>query len=155
MSHENKIPFLRNFSPGMNLMSLFSIVFMGYVFAAFFVFLVVKPLWGLNIFEYNEEFTDLQNQSVLNLNRFIIIVSTIFVFITPATIFRRFIEYQGQDYLVVRKKPKLKWLAVVAMLFFVCFPVSNFLLYINHFLDISAISKETGDVIKEIGRAHV
>ena len=148
MSQETKIPFFRNFSPSMNLLTVFSLIFLGYVFATFFVFLLARPFWGINIFENQDALNDITNESILTLHRLIMIISVIFVFITPATVFRKFIEFEGQDYLLVRKKPSLKLLGITLLLFLICFPVSNFLFYLNNLVDFSSIAKESGDAIR-------
>lgn len=147
MSQENKIPFLRNFSPVMNFMVVFSLIFLGYILATFFIFFIAKPVWNINIFEDQGALNNIGDASILALHRLITIVSILFVFITPATVFRKYIEFEGQDYLMIRKKPTLKLIGIITMLLLLCFPVSNFLVYVNHLLDFSMISPESGAAI--------
>lgn len=135
MSQENKIPFFRNFSPAMNFMSVFSLIFLGYILAWFFIFFIARSFWGLNIFENENALSNINNPSILALHRLMMIIITIFVFITPSTIFRRYMEFDGQDYLVVRKKPSIKIIGIIVLLFLFCFPASNFLFYINNLVD--------------------
>jgi uncharacterized protein len=142
MSQETKIPFFRNLSPATNLMTVFSLIFMGYAFSTFFIYLVTLFFFKINLAENQTAFTDMTNESTLMFFRFKMMVDIIFVFITSATIFRKFMEFEGQDYLVVRKKPNFKYIGIVLLLFLVCFPVSNFLLYVNNLID-------TSDAIRE------
>lgn len=127
---------------------MFSLIFLGYIFATLFVFLIARPFWGINIFENQDALNEIKDESILTLHRLIMIISIIFVFITPSTVFRKYIEYKGQDYLVIRKKPSLKLIGVITLLFLVCFPASNFLFYVNNLLDFTLISQESGEMIK-------
>lgn len=143
-----RIPFFRNFSPLTQLFTVFSMHFMGYILASFFIFLIVKPLWGTNILTNPEVLMNFNDPAVLQLNRLTIIISILFVFIMPAMIFRRFMELEGQDYLVIRKKPKLKMVGIITLLLLICFPAANFLFFINTQLDFAFISPETAANLK-------
>lgn len=135
MSQETKIPFFRNLTPATNLMTVFSLIFMGYAFSTFFIYLVTLFFFKINLAEEQNAFSDMTNESTLMFFRFKFIVDVIFVFITTSTIFRKFMEYDGQDYLVVRKKPNLKQIGIIVLLFLICVPVSNFLLYTNDLIE--------------------
>jgi membrane protease YdiL (CAAX protease family) len=135
MSQESKIPFFRNLTPATNLMTVFSLIFIGYAFSTFFIYLVTLFFFKINLAENETAFSDITNESTLMFFRFKMMVDIIFVFITSATIFRKLMEYKGQDYLVVRKKPSLKIIGIISLLFLICFPVSNFLMFANGLID--------------------
>lgn len=144
-----KVPFFRNFTPLTQIFTVFSMHFLGYIVATFIVFLIARPFWNINIFTHPEQFSNLTDPAILNLHRLTMIISVLFVFITPATIFRRYMELEGQDYLAVRTAPRLKSIGIVIILFLICFPVSNFLYYINVQIDLSFISDSTAQAINE------
>ncbi|HYG49982.1 MAG TPA: CPBP family intramembrane glutamic endopeptidase [Flavobacteriales bacterium] len=150
MSQEQKIPFLRNFSPAMNLMTVFSLVFLGTIVGTVVLWSMAKIFWNLNTFEEENLLSDLSNPSIVALVQTSFIISNICIFITPSTIFRRFMEYPRQDYLLIRKKPGLKTAGIIFLLFLVCFPASNFLYYVNNLLDFTFLSPDAGRQIREL-----
>jgi len=150
MSQETKNPFFRNFSPAMNLMAMFSLIFLGSLVGEFIVFFIVKGVLGINIFTNPEALNNVSNPTVLTLQQVRFIIITITTFITAATIFRKHMEYGGQDYLAIKRGISLKGLGIVAMIFMLCFPVSNFLYYVNGLLDFSVVSPEVGEALKQM-----
>lgn len=141
-----QVPFFRNFTPGIHILYAFSLAFLGGMFGEAFMYLMRMAFWGNTELNTNPE---LFSQSDITYYRMLSIVMPIFFFITPALVFSRLMEYEGQDYLAVRKKPSLKPAMIVALILVVCSPISNFLFHLNLQIDPTAITgNETGEMIK-------
>lgn len=143
------MPFFRNFSPLTQFFTVFSMHFLGYMLSAFFLFLALKPIFGVNILANPELLLNYNDPTALQLNRLIFIVNILFVFFLPAMIFRRLMELEGQDYLVIRTKPKLKTMGWVTILLVLAFIAGNFLYFLNSEIDLSFVSQATADSIRE------
>lgn len=120
---------------------VFTMYFMGMLVAMFLLKVMAKAIWGIDM----EELETMPHDML----RIFIVVTPFLAFITPATIFRRYMEFDGQDYLKTKKAPTLKTTGIVIMIFILCFPVSNFLHYLNSLINFGeAISQ--GEEMEEI-----
>lgn len=135
------IPFFRHFNPVTQMFGAFTLFFTGMLLSQLIFKLMVIFIWK------SSGSAEIDNESLLTLSRISYTIGVLLVFIAPATIFRKYMEFEGQDYLRVRRAPAFKNLALMIFLFAGCFVVSNFLFYINQELDPSAISTGLGEFI--------
>lgn len=154
MSQESKIPFLRNFNPGMNLMTVFSLVFLGVIVGDLVFWMLAKAFWGVNTFSENNVLSNELTPSTFAYIQTNYIVHAICVFLTPATVFRRLMEFPQQDYFLIRRAVTLRTAGIILLVFLACFPAANFLVYFNQQLDFSFLSPEIGQQIKAMENSN-
>jgi uncharacterized protein len=123
-----KIPFFRQFHPGVQLIMLFTLTFLGFVIANTIVYVIARFALGITQIEDLNSFTD---ESIINIRRISMIAAYLVAFIAPALFFSRHMELENQDFLFARRIPRIKIAALIIFIFILCFPVINFLHYLN------------------------
>lgn len=145
-----KLPFLRMFKPWMQMLYVFTFIVLGSMLAEGIIFILGKVIWGINVFESTEMFNDPNDPSIINFRRIDMIISLILIFILPATVFRRLMEFEGQDFLGVRKNIQWKTVLITVVVFFLSFIVCNTLYYYNTLLDPSVLSANSGEAFRQL-----
>jgi len=138
-----KIPFFRHFNPVTQLFGAFTLFFTGMLVTGLLIKLLVILIWR----DAGSDTIDVE--AVVMLDRINAFMGALLAFIGTSTIFRKYMEFDGQDYLRVRKSPSLKSMAIVLVLFIACFCISNFLFYVNSQMDPSGLWPSLGQAVNE------
>lgn len=138
-----KIPFFRHFNPVTQLFGAFTLFFTGLLLTNLIIKVLFMIIW-------RDAATDtIDADTIVNLSRINAFLGALLAFTGASTIFRKLMEFEGQDYLRIRKGPSLKSVGLILVLFFPCFFIANFLFYVNTQLDLSAVWPSIGQSINE------
>jgi membrane protease YdiL (CAAX protease family) len=122
-----KLDFLRNLGPGTQLMMLMLIAFFTLFLMQLTAFLVVRPIWGINIFESMDELVLLKDQQSVNINKVMQVFSHIGMFLLPAMIFANLFKDPDKNFFVYRKKQDYSVWIIAGIFFIIAFPFINLL----------------------------
>lgn len=150
-----RTPFLRMFKPWMQLLYVFTFIVIGSMIAEGIIFTLGKLIWGINVYESTALFSNSNDESLLSFRRIDIIISVILIFILPATVFRRLMEFDGQDFLAIRRKINWPKAAMIIIVFIFSFIVCNTLYYYNTLLDPEYINAQSGAAIKQMEKEQL
>ncbi len=126
-----KSSILKQLGPGTQLMMLMLIIFVSLFVMQLTAFLVIRPLYGVNIFESTEMLVAMENQDAININKIIQVFYQLGMFMIPALIFAKMFGEEDKNFFTYEKKQNyLTW--VIAGLFFIAaLPFVNFLHHLN------------------------
>ena len=127
-------------------MYLFTFAIFGSMLAEGIVFILGEAIWKVNLFSPDGHAT-VSEESLITFNRINMLLGILLTFILPATIFRRLMEFEGQDYLNVRKSVSAKYVIYLFGFFIATFVVTNFLFYVNKMLDPVSLHFKDGEAI--------
>jgi hypothetical protein len=140
------LPFFRQFSPGLQFLVFLMIHFLGMGLAQSISGVMGMIFWKINVFTSPETLIDFSNTSLMSFHRMAFVFFSLFGFVLPALVFRRYMELPDQDYLFIRKGIKGKFLLVVFVVVVLAFPVINLLHAINQLI---LLPGEIGNAINQ------
>lgn len=120
-----KSDFLRHLGPGTQLMMLILIAFFTLFLMQITAFLVIRPIWNVNIFENIEEISKLDSIQSINITKTIQVFYHIGMFLLPALIFRKFFGNPDRDFFVHRKQQEWGVWFTAIFFFIIAYPLVN------------------------------
>jgi membrane protease YdiL (CAAX protease family) len=120
-----KSDFLRNLGPGTQLMMLILIAFFTLFLMQITAFLVIRPIWNVNIFESIEEISKLNSIESIHITKTIQVFYHIGMFLLPALIFRKFFGNPDRDFFVHRKQQEWGVWVTAIFFFIIAYPLVN------------------------------
>ncbi len=122
---------IKNLGPGTQLMLLMMIAFLAIFLMQITAFLVIRPIWQVNIFTDMEEIAKLQDDASIQITKTLHFFINAGTFLVPALLFRQFFGDPEKAFFVLEKKQKSTvWLSAV-LFFVVAIPAINFLHLLN------------------------
>lgn len=122
---------IKNLGPGTQLMLLMMIAFLAIFLMQITAFLVIRPIWQVNIFTDMEEIAKLQDEASIQITKTLHFFINVGTFLVPALLFRQFFGDPEKSFFVLEKKQKTTvWLSAI-LFFVVAIPAINFLHLLN------------------------
>jgi membrane protease YdiL (CAAX protease family) len=122
---------LKNLGPGTQLLFLILIAFFTLFLMQITAFLVIRPLWGVNIFESIDEISKLETSESVHITKVIQVFYQIGMFLLPALVFKKLFGDSDKPFFILQKNIASSFWIQVAVFFLVAFPLINFLHYLN------------------------
>ena len=122
---------LRNLGPGTQLLFLVLIAFLTLFLMQVTAFLVIRPLWGVNIFDSIDEISKLQTAESVQITKVIQVFYQIGMFLLPALVFKKLLGDGDKPFFILQKNISSSIWIQAAIFFLVAFPFINLLHYLN------------------------
>lgn len=122
-----KFDFLKYLGPGSQLMLLILIAFFTLFLMQITAFLVIRPIWNVNIFENVEEISKLNSPESIQITKVIQVFYHVGMFLLPALIFRKLFGHPEKDFFVHQRQQEIPVWLVAAFFFMIAFPFINLL----------------------------
>jgi membrane protease YdiL (CAAX protease family) len=126
-----KSDFLRNLGPGTQLMMLILIAFFTLFLMQITAFLVIRPIWNVNIFENIEEIAKLNSNESINITKTIQVFYHIGMFLLPALVFRKLFGNPNKDFFIHRKQQEPSVWMTAIIFFIIAYPLVNLIHLVN------------------------
>lgn len=126
-----KSSILKQLGPGTQLMMLMLLIFVSLFVMQITAFLVIRPLYGVNIFESTDMLMAMEDQESININKIIQVFYQLGMFLIPALIFAKLFGEEEKSFFNYEEKQKWNIWFIAGLLFLVAVPLVNFLHHLN------------------------
>lgn len=140
-----KSDLLRSLGPGTQLMMVILIAFFTLFLMQITAFLVVRPIWNVNIFESFDEISKLNTSESIQITKVVQVFYHMGTFLLPALIFRKLFENPDKPFFVMQAKQETPVWLTAGLFFMIAFPLINLIHLGNMQIDIPE-SMATDDV---------
>lgn len=120
-----KSDLLRSLGPGTQLMMVILIAFFTLFLMQITAFLVVRPIWNVNIFENIEEISKLNTSESIQITKTIQVFYHLGTFLLPALIFRKLFGHPNKPFFVLEAKQESSVWITAGLFFMIAFPLIN------------------------------
>jgi membrane protease YdiL (CAAX protease family) len=120
-----KTDLLRNLGPGTQLMLVMLIAFFTLFLMQITAFLVIRPIWNVNIFENIDAISKLDSVESIQITKVIQVFYHIGMFLLPALIFKKLFGNPERDFFIHEKRQTPSVWVVAAFFFLVAYPLIN------------------------------
>ncbi len=124
-------PLLNSQTPGVQLISLFLLMTLSMALSGLVAFLVIRPLWQLNIYTDTAQLSDYADASVNGARRVLLAFNQIGIFLLPAVLLNRLISLPGQNFVKTDRKMSAMLIPVTVLTALALFAPNNFLAHWN------------------------
>jgi uncharacterized protein len=129
-------PYLRNLSPGVQLLAFMLISLCVIILCAFMAMPLVKMITGIDMTLDPEALGRYEEEGVLTANRILVFFNQLGLFLIPAFIFSKLVSYPVEDFLHTRKRTELKTVLIIVIAVISSLALTNFLYYLNKMLEL-------------------
>lgn len=126
-----KSSILKQLGPGTQLLMLMLLIFVSLFVMQITAFLVIRPLFGVNIFESTEMLIAMEDQESININKIIQVFYQLGMFLIPALLFAKIFGKEEKSFFNYEKKQKWNIWLVAGLFFIIAIPFVNFLHHLN------------------------
>lgn len=126
-----KRPLLVNLQPSLKLITFGAVILTSLIFVFILGLLIAIPFWGGSIMENLEQLSNPTSQSMLNLSKYIQVISQLGMFVVPAFLFAFLAGRKASRYLKLNIKTSALTLILTTSIMLLGVPFINYLLQLN------------------------
>ena len=123
---------IANLPPSLKLVVLGAVILVSLLFVFVLGMVIAIPFWGSAILENLDQLADPVDPQMINLSKYLQVVSQFGLFIVPAILFSFLVSRKAAKYLKLHLKISSITFILTVTLVFVCVPFINWLLQLNY-----------------------
>lgn len=120
-----KLDLLRSLGPGTQLIMVILIAFFTLFLMQITAFLVIRPIWNVNIFESFDEISKLKTSESIQITKVVQVFYHMGTFLLPALIFSKLFGHPDKPFFVLKAKQETPVWFTGALFFLIAFPLIN------------------------------